>query len=808
MTGGADGRLILWDLGAGRLIREFVAQNQSKSREFYSVVISSDGREVGAAENGGIEIFDLASGTRKFYLDTGEMHYDLVEGQSEWVATDSGSGRILYFNTTEKRNDVLELGEGITTIAFSRVAEKILVTSDKGISIRDTSNRVIARVPILGNVPTISRMSSDGKYIALGDRLGTVEFRDANSLALLRTVALDGSIESLDFSPAEPTVLAVGSRGSIPIVLLDVNAGSPERTIGASIDPVGSAAFSHSGEHLVLAPRAGPIALWRNDKGAGVFESLGRGPIYPGSMALSSDGHLLVTDSMAGLRVWNADTDFALHLRKGSSDKHDACYGAAQLFLPGTHDLVTTDEAGRVLIWDVDSGSHVVLDRVGSDSRRCVAISSDALMIAVSDETRKTLSLWNAKTRRHIRTLASASGNIGGVAFSSDGSKIVAVSPAEGFSLWDVRTGRKLRTLDLPILAATFLPNSTRLAIGKDDGEIAIFDYMKDKIEKSLFGHVSRIYSLSTSVDGSLLISASADGAVKIWDLHSGVIIQTIVLGQENTCPGGAEIGHVDDEPDGVNRPTLRSCWMTFDAGGRFDSSSLESMPLVSWIVGDDPFKVLLPETFMRDYYEPNLLGRLLACHEAETSGKNADACREAFTPVRSLVELNRIQPDVRIVSVKAGPTPDVALVEVEASGKVDASQPNGRTSTGVYDVRLFRDGQMIGQWPEPKEDATVGDDIDAWRRASRVVMPAGETMVSHVFPVRLAGRDRGRKVAFTAYAFNEDRVKSVTATYRGFRNVNEDRVPADGYTVPQDIAVPARPRAYVVTVGVNEYEN
>ena len=61
-------------------------------------------------------------------------------------------------------------------------------------------------------------------------------------------------------------------------------------------------------------------------------------------------------------------------------------------------------------------------------------------------------------------------------------------------------------------------------------------------------------------------------------------------------------------------------------------------------------------------------------------------------------------------------------------------------------------------------------------------------------FPVRLAASDRGRPVAFTAYAFNEDRVKSETAAY-------------DSYRVPVDIA-PRERRAYVVAVGVDAYDN
>ena len=42
-------------------------------------------------------------------------------------------------------------------------------------------------------------------------------------------------------------------------------------------------------------------------------------------------------------------------------------------------------------------------------------------------------------------------------------------------------------------------------------------------------------------------------------------------------------------------------------------------------------------------------------------------------------------------------------MVTVEASEKRDDTQKNGKTKTGVYDVRLFRDGQIVGQWPEPR---------------------------------------------------------------------------------------------------------
>ena len=63
-----------------------------------------------------------------------------------------------------------------------------------------------------------------------------------------------------------------------------------------------------------------------------------------------------------------------------------------------------------------------------------------------------------------------------------------------------------------------------------------------------------------------------------------------------------------------------------------------------------------------------------------------------------------------------------------------------------------------------------------------------------HTFPVKLPNGDLSKPVKFTAYAFNEDRVKSETAS-------------DESYKVPDDVAQP-KPRAYVIAIGVNAYDN
>ena len=178
----------------------------------------------------------------------------------------------------------------------------------------------------------------------------------------------------------------------------------------------------------------------------------------------------------------------------------------------------------------------------------------------------------------------------------------------------------------------------------------------------------------------------------------------------------------------------------------------------------------------MRDYYDPRLLARIFA--------------GERFAPVRSLNEVNRAQPSVRIVSVEQQKEhPELARVTAEVSRPSDGSE--------VYDLRLFRDGRLVASSPAEggalKTDAQTGkatvafDDVRL-PRATDAEVKADSNADSNA---DAAAHARG--VEFSAYAFNEDRVKSLTARASFEPPV---RLPA------------SKGLAYVISVGVNAYEN
>jgi hypothetical protein len=248
-------------------------------------------------------------------------------------------------------------------------------------------------------------------------------------------------------------------------------------------------------------------------------------------------------------------------------------------------------------------------------------------------------------------------------------------------------------------------------------------------------------------------VTGSAAGLIRFWDGKTGKAIAALM-------------------------PSRGGVWTATAADGRFDTDEFELTEALQWVLQDDPLTPQSVQVFARDYYTPGLLARLLA--------------HENLPPVRPLTALNRTQPAVKILGVDREPgSPSTVSVRVQVVSRKPSRTPEGSgaaVESGVYDLRLFRDGQLVARWPRQssvRRSASEPGDIEEWRNQSRI-LGQGETVVT-IPHVRLPARDG--EVSFSGYAFNSDRVRSELNVYK-YR--------------PELAPRRATRRAYVVAIGVN----
>jgi WD40 repeat protein len=587
--------------------------------------------------------------------------------------------------------------------------------------------------------------SPDGTLLLMGDNTGlrVLHYPDESEEKVVTSaLAAITQVQPLRGHP----VLAFGSSWptSEPLIFWDLVSGRPKPVFPEPRKDFQPYSISASGNRIAFVGDLFSISVWDINENRQVqhfpFSDL------PLSIALNPDGTMLalttsvLTSSNAVLLCDIAKNDcaqVALPLKDGRPSARFTGKGSfllVTLVMPNGIDQ-------KFLLFDGKSGKFVC--DISTDSNRrqdwpikWVQISDDERVMAVSYENVKAF-----PSDLGVERVDFSNGKSLNFIYEKDAPGVVdaKLSPS---GRWIATTELEFKMFDFATGAEVFhVPTPSPIA-----------DIIFDSKEKWIALNTNRL---------GLLQSGTPGGAIEFHSFQTGELLGTILLFS----------------------PT-RKDWLVTNPAGFFDGTPA-AWNRGLWRFENNTFRFAPIEIFFRNYYLPGLLTKIL---------------NGTFPQRPSIANINRVQPSVQIGEVAYDSGLRTASVSVDVSNMVSQTQKDDKgafVDSGVYDVRLFRDNQLVAEWPEPvagsieKSGPIVSNqDLQLWRRRHRVKLDSKGTGTIAFRNIRLPRRYRADHVQFTAYAFNSDRVKSLT-------------------TLPHPITLspltePVLRTAFLVSMGVN----
>ncbi len=156
-----------------------------------------------------------------------------------------------------------------------------------------------------------------------------------------------------------------------------------------------------------------------------------------------------------------------------------------------------------------------------------IAWSPDGGMLA-SPSGDRTVSIWDARSQRHIHMIGGHTDGLRTAAFDQHGLVLASGSDDGTIKLWKVGSWQEQKSFSMPrCQAIAFSPREDVLAAGGDK-RAAIFDISSGEILHELGKQTDYITSVAFDPSGSILAIAGYDASVQLWNVDDGSKITTL----------------------------------------------------------------------------------------------------------------------------------------------------------------------------------------------------------------------------------------------------------------------------------------
>ena len=229
----------------------------------------------------------------------------------------------------------------------------------------------------------------------------------------------------------------------------------------------------------------------------------------------------LTASSDRSIRIWDMETGKELRALSGLKGEI--------LDIDVSADGKTAVSAERwnsaLQVWDLDRGVQKRSIRNEMAIMNAVAIAPDGAT-AVSGDASGHLVRWNLRTGTGVGIGASSWGGVLDLAYAPDGQSFVSVTADGAARVWQVgrpASPKVFQNADSKALSATYSSDNALLAIGGEAGRIWIEDLAAGERVQEVKSNAGDVTCLTFAPSNAELVSVSADGSIRVWDVDSGV---------------------------------------------------------------------------------------------------------------------------------------------------------------------------------------------------------------------------------------------------------------------------------------------
>ena len=192
---------------------------------------------------------------------------------------------------------------------------------------------------------------------------------------------------------------------------------------------------------------------------------------------------------------------------------------------PGAHHLLLTCSGdGKIRLWSLATYSTLCIYAAHTHPVWAVEWSPQGHYFASASSDR-TARLWSTEHVAPLRIFAGHDSDVETLAWHPNGCYLVTAGADRTVRMWDVVKGSSVRLFTGHHGVVTSLgvsPLGKVVASADDRGMIILWDLETGRRTKTLKGHGrGGIWSLSWSVEGTVLASGGADCTVRVWDAVS-----------------------------------------------------------------------------------------------------------------------------------------------------------------------------------------------------------------------------------------------------------------------------------------------